>query len=55
MKIALVTTDEDSTIAGMADVVVVMPGVSPKWKERATALLPFSPWPLRLNNVLFDV
>lgn len=33
VTIALLTMDKDSTIADLADVVVVLPGVSPKLKE----------------------
>lgn len=35
LRIALVTMDEDSTLGRLADVVVVLPGVSPKLKGTA--------------------
>lgn len=43
VKIALITTDDTSTIAGLADVTVVMPGVSPKWKGEGNGFTSIQP------------
>ena len=53
VKIALVTTDEDSTIAGMADVVVVMPGVSPKWKGEGNGFTSIQPMASAFEQMCF--
>ena len=53
VKIALVTTDEGSTIAGMADVVVVMPGVSPKWKGEGNGFTSIQPMASAFEQMCF--
>ena len=53
VKIALVTTDEDSTIAGMTDVVVVMPGVSPKWKGGGNGFTSIQPMASAFEQMCF--
>lgn len=43
LMVALITTDATSTIAGMADAVVEMPGISPKWKGEGNGFTSIQP------------
>lgn len=53
VKLALVTMDEKSTIADMADVVVVLPGVSPKLKNRGMEITSIQPMGSAFEQISF--
>lgn len=54
MRIALVTLDPDSPLAGLADVVVVLPGASPKAEVAATSVQPMGSAFEQLSFLVYD-
>lgn len=55
VKIALITMDEESSIAGLAEVVVVLPGVSPKLKNRSMEIASIQPMGSAFEQISFLV
>ncbi len=55
VQIALVTMDDQSTLAGLADSVVVLPGVSPKVRHHGTAISSFQPMGNAFEQMCFLV
>lgn len=55
LKIALITTDGTSSIAQMADAVVVLPGVSPKWKNGGNGFTSIQPMASAFEQLCFLV
>lgn len=53
VKIALITMDEESTIAKLADVVVVLPGVSPKLKHKGFDITSIQPMGSAFEQISF--
>lgn len=53
VMVALVTTDGTSAIARMADVVVVMPGISPKWKGEGNGFTSIQPMASAFEQMCF--
>lgn len=53
VKLALITMDASSTIARMADVVVVLPGVSPKLKNAGMKLTSIQPMGSAFEQIAF--
>lgn len=55
VQIALVTMDDQPTLAGLADSVVVLPGVSPKVRHHGTAISSFQPMGNAFEQMCFLV
>lgn len=53
VKVALITMDENSTIAQMAEVVVVLPGVSPKLKNKGVDITSIQPMGSAFEQMMF--
>lgn len=53
VKIALVTMDDQSTIAKMADVIVILPGVSPKLKNAGMEITSVQPMGSAFEQISF--
>ncbi len=53
LRVALITTDPTSTIASMADAVVVMPGISPKWKGDGNGFTSIQPMASAFEQLCF--
>jgi len=53
MKVALITTDDTSTIAQMSDAVVLFPGVSPKWKNGGNGFTSIQPMASAFEQLCF--
>ena len=55
VKIALITMDAESKIAKLADVVVILPGVSPKLKNKGINLTSIQPMGSAFEQMVFLV
>lgn len=55
VKIALITMDEKSSIAGLAEAVVVLPGVSPKLKNKSMEITSVQPMGSAFEQISFLV
>ena len=53
VEIAVITMDENSTIAKMAKVVVVLPGVSPKLKNKGISITSTQPMGSAFEQMMF--
>lgn len=53
VNLALVTMDEESTIARLADVVVVLPGVSPKLRKKGMEITSIQPMGSAFEQISF--
>lgn len=53
VKVALITMDENSTIAQVAEVVVALPGVSPKLKNKGIDIISIQPMGSAFEQMMF--